>query len=67
MKLIPIPEARRLAKECGAQRLLIVASDGEQFTFTTYGKTKADCSALAEWADRRAPYVAGEMMDAEND
>lgn len=64
LKCVPIPEARRLAKEHGMKRLLILAVDGDgNFAFTTYGETKADCAAIARWADARAPWIAQEMAD----
>jgi hypothetical protein len=62
MKLIPIPTARSLANDAGATRLLILAiDDNGNFTFTTFGRTKAQCAALAKWADERAPYIGAEM------
>lgn len=64
MKCVPISEAKRLANETGATKLLILGIDDEgNFAFTTYGKTKAQCQALAKWADRRAPYIGMEMRD----
>lgn len=65
MNLIPISEARRLAKSSGARRLMILAIEGNDYTFTTYGETKKDCTALARWADEHAPYIARDMHEAE--
>ena len=59
MKCVSISEARRLANETSAEKLLILAVDGKgNFAFTTFGKTKAQCSAMREWAESNAPNVA---------
>lgn len=65
MKPVPIPEAKRLAKESGATRLLILGiDDNENFAFTTYGSTKAQCEAMKAWADERVPQI-GLLMHKE--
>lgn len=62
MKPVPIPEARRLANEAGATRLMVVAVDDDgNFAFTTFGRTKAQCKALAAWADKNALDIAIRM------
>lgn len=59
MKPVPIPEARRLANEAGATRLMILSLDDEgTYSFTTYGRTKAQCKALGKWADNNATEIA---------
>ncbi len=65
MKSVSIAEARRLANEAGATRLLIVCLDDDgAFSFTTFGKTRAQCQALKEWAECKAVSVAVSMDDA---
>jgi hypothetical protein len=62
MKNVSIPECRRLANETGATRMLILGVDDEgNYAFTTFGRTKAQCKAMAEWADREAVDVALSM------
>ena len=62
MKCVPIPEARRLANEFGATRLMILSIDDEgNYAFTTFGRTKAQCAALGSWADRNAADIALRM------
>lgn len=62
MRCAEISEARRLANKIGAKKLLILAIDDNQnFSFTTFGQTKAQCLKMARWADERAPYIAKEM------
>ena len=64
---VPIPEARRLANETGATRLLILGIDDKgNFAFTTFGRTKAQCEAMKEWADHRVPQI-GLLMKKETD
>lgn len=64
MRCAEISEARRLADKIGAEKLIILAIDGNgQFAFTTFGKTKAMCREMARWADDRAPYIAQEMNE----
>ena len=62
MKCVPIPEAKRLANETGATRLLILGIDDHgNFAFTTFGRTKAQCDAMRIWADSHVPGI-GLMM-----
>lgn len=62
MKCVPIPEARRLANETGAEKLMVIAVDGKgNYSFTTFGKTKAQCAAMRDWAESNAPDVALSM------
>ncbi len=51
---IPIAAAKRLADQYGCTQVLILAYDGERTHRVTYGKTKADCAAVAvaqDWWD----------------
>ena len=65
MKCVPIPEARRLANESGATRLMILSIDDEgNYAFTTFGRTKAQCAALGSWADEHAVDIALRMARA---
>ena len=67
MKPVPIPTARTLANNADATRLLIIGiDDAGNFAFTTFGRTKAQCRALAKWADANAISIASEM-DSAND
>ena len=62
MKPVPIPEARRLANDTGATRLAIISVDDEgNYSFTTFGRTKAQCRLMAQWADENAVYIAERM------
>lgn len=62
MKPVPIPEARRLANETGATRLMVISIDDEgRYAFTTFGRTKAQCRAMASWADENAMDIAMTM------
>lgn len=66
MKPVPIPDARRLANETGATRLLIVGIDDDgSYAFTTFGRTKAQCRALAAWADQNAEQIAWRMSESD--
>ena len=61
---LSVSGARRIAKEHGMKRLLVLGIDSDGgFAFTIYGATKADCQAMARWADERAPWI-GQEMDA---
>lgn len=65
LKCVPIPEARRMANEHGATRLLILGIDDKgNFAFTTFGRTKAQCDAMRIWADRHVPGIGKMMNDA---
>lgn len=65
MKNVPIPECRRLANETGATRMLILSVDDDgNYAFTTFGRTKAQCKAMADWADREAVGIAMDFPDA---
>jgi hypothetical protein len=62
MKNVSISECRRLANETDATRMLIIAVDDDgNYAFTTFGKTKAQCRAMAEWADREGIKIAMDM------
>ena len=65
MKCVPIPEARRLANETGATRLLILGIDDKgNFAFTTFGRSETQCEAMKAWADHRVPQI-GLLMEKE--
>lgn len=65
LKPVPIPEARRLANEHGASRLLILGVDDHgNFAFTTFGRTKKQCSAMRLWAEMAVPGIGVSMDDA---
>lgn len=65
MKPVAISAAEKLAKSAGATRLLIVAiNDTEDYAFTTYGATRADCAAMKAWAEREAVEIAVGMNNA---
>lgn len=68
MKPVPIPEARRLANATGATRLMVISlDDAGNYAFTTFGRTKAQCRALADWADENAMHVAYRMAQETED
>ena len=65
MKPVAIATAKKIAKESGATRLLILGiDDNENFAFTTYGQTKDQCDAMRVWADHRVPQI-GLLMHTE--
>jgi len=67
MTCVPIAEAKRLATDTGATRLLILGIDDKgNFAFTTFGRTKAQCEAMKAWADHRVPQI-GTLMKKETD
>lgn len=62
MKSVPIPEARRIANDADATRLLILSIDDDgNYSFTTFGRTKAQCRAMGAWADENAVDIALRM------
>lgn len=66
MRAVTIAAARELGKRVGARRLVILAIDGEDYGITTWGETKAECRALAKWAEsRKAERVVADIADAE--
>ena len=63
LKNVSIAEAKRLANDTGATRLLILGIDDRgNYAFTTFGRTKAQCKAMQEWAGAQAPFI-GMTMD----
>lgn len=64
MKAVPIAEARRLAKEHGAQRLIVLAVGDGQFNWTSYGATRSDCQALQDLAGNVGESWALRINDA---
>jgi hypothetical protein len=55
MKRVPIPEARRLADNAGATRILIVyVNDAGEWGFTTHARTEEQRAALGKWAHETA-------------
>lgn len=67
MKPVPISHARASGRASGAHRVAIVYVDRDgRFGVTTWGETKADCRALAAWAESDAAVtVAGQVRDAD--
>lgn len=51
MKRIPISYARATGERLGARRVVMIGLDADGFCITTWGKTRAECRALAEWAE----------------
>lgn len=51
MKLISINAARTICQRAGANRLAIIALDDDAYCITTWGETRAECRALARWAE----------------
>lgn len=66
MRAVPIAAARDLGKRSGARRLVIIAIDGDDYGITTWGETKAECRALAKWAEsKKADRVLAEISGAD--
>lgn len=63
MKPVPISHARSSGILAGAQRvaILYVNHDGN-FGVTTWGQSKADCRALAAWAESDAAMAVAEQV-----
>jgi len=66
MKKIPISTARTAGENSGAQRVAIIAIDADgNYCITTWGKTRADCKALAKWSgEHNTKWAVFEMKDA---
>jgi len=60
---VQIHEARRLAKEAGADRLVIfyVTEDGK-YGVTSYGRTKSLCAATRRWVDRKSAATVIDLL-----
>lgn len=66
MTPISIDTARSLGKSSGARRLVILAMDDDAFNIVTWGVTRAECRALAAWAESPdADAVVYAIADAE--
>ncbi len=62
---IPISTARTLANKHGATRLVILTVDDDgNYSWTTFGRTKSQCRALAEWANTHAVGILVEVFEA---
>ena len=52
LKPVPLSVARSLGQTAHARRLAVIAvGDDGMFSVTTWGRTKADCTALRQWAE----------------
>ena len=59
---VRVGKGHPLANETGATRLLILGIDDKgRFACTTFGRTRAQCRALAKWADENARMIAADM------
>ena len=54
MQAISINAARTLGQKSGARQVVIIALDGDSYGITTWGKTRAECQALAKWAEKKS-------------
>lgn len=50
MKRVPINAAREIGEKASARKVVIIALDDEGYCITTWGKTRAECQALARWS-----------------
>jgi hypothetical protein len=50
-KRIPITTAKAVAEKHDLSQVLLIGWDGERVHVVTYGKTKADCEAVARAQD----------------
>ena len=65
MKVVPIPDARRIGQASGADRVAVLYLDDDgNFGITTWGETKAKCRAMREWCETYGEGVSSEMFDA---
>jgi hypothetical protein len=51
MKRIPIKWAESISDRIGAEAVVVLAFDGDQFAATSYGATKAKCAVVGRWID----------------
>ena len=48
---VPIEKAKQLAKDIGADAVVVVAFRGDSFATTSYGKDRETCRAFSRVAD----------------
>ena len=48
---VPIDKAKKLAKDIGAEAVVVVAFRGDSFATTSYGKDRETCQAFSRVAD----------------
>lgn len=51
MQKVQITEAKRIAERIGAEAVVVIAFGGDDFAMTSYGETKAKCTATGKWVD----------------
>lgn len=49
---VSVEKAKRLAKELGADAVIVIAFRGDSFGTTSYGKDRATCQAFSKVCDR---------------
>jgi len=52
MQKLTIEKAKRLAKELGADAVIVVAFQGMEYATTSYGKDRSNCQAFAKVCDQ---------------
>ena len=63
MKPVPVLQARAIGRAACAQRVAIVYVDRDgNFGITTWGLTRADCRALAAWAESDAAVAVAQQV-----
>jgi hypothetical protein len=58
LKSISINAARELGQAAHARRIVILALSGTDYSVTTWGRTRAECGALARWAESQKAMAA---------
>lgn len=62
---VPIDWARAIGKRRNYLKVAIIYTDGKTYGITTYGKTRAECQALARWCGSyHGEDAATSIMDA---
>jgi hypothetical protein len=51
MRRIQIKWAEWISDRIGAEAVVVLAFDGDQFAATSYGATRAKCAAAGRWID----------------
>lgn len=63
MNRVHITDAQRICDRVKAEAVVVIAFDGENFSMTSYGETKAKCAATGKWVDRIGDMLArGEIL-----
>jgi hypothetical protein len=63
MNRVHITDAQRICDRVKAQAVVVIAFDGEQFSMTSYGETKAKCAATGRWVDHVGDLLAQGLID----